>query len=192
MRKTPYMAKVYFLLAAFLIALPTIGSQFYNGQTGRFLVASEHLSGGVFGESVIYIVKHNLFGAYGLVINKPLSPEQLEPLALQNIDAVIYAGGPVGVTDNFSVLVADDPSHLRDVFIYKATSELIDLGQKQYPYQQIYIGYSGWGPLQLEMEILRGSWAIISEPTDIIFDREGHSDLWWLLYNKDGVSQPYI
>ena len=77
MKPTPHKARLYLLLGFFLLALPSINS-FYHGSTGKLLVAPSGFDHPVFGQSVIYIIRHDLFGATGVIINKQ------------------GAGGPVG------------------------------------------------------------------------------------------------
>lgn len=182
MKKTPYIVKVYFLLAAFCIALPTLGTQFYPSQKGRFLVASEKIRYEPFRESVIYISHHDLFGAFGLVINKPIDieklrevdknlPEDLPPLRL---------GGPVGFPDHSFALFANHPQEPVEEHPRGQSYSLEDVIKKvdRYPHKQVFIAYSGWGPLQLDMEIIRGSWTVIDAPKEIVFEETDTVDLW--------------
>jgi putative AlgH/UPF0301 family transcriptional regulator len=69
MRLTPHKARLYLLLGFFLLALPSINS-FYHGSTGRLLVAPSGFDHPVFGQSVIYLTRHDLFGATGIILNK--------------------------------------------------------------------------------------------------------------------------
>lgn len=89
MKFTPQSARGYILLAAFFIALPTIGN-FYKGHTGRFLIASSMIGSGEFQRSVVYVVEHGLFtGARGYIVNKPLEGRK-----------GVFYGGPVETDDH--------------------------------------------------------------------------------------------
>ncbi len=187
MKKTPYIAKVYLLLAAFLIALPTIGTSYYPGQQGRFLIASEKIRGEPFGESVIYISHHSIFGAFGVIVNKPLDSEklvQLNPdLQLPKDFPLLKMGGPVDFPHKayafYSELSKDviiEDNRAQDMSVADVINSV-----ESYPQSQVFLGYSGWGPLQLEIELLRGTWTIIEAPAETMFEQEDMSDMWYRL-----------
>ena len=48
---------------------------------------------------------------------------------------------------------------------------------------RIYLGYCGWGPHQLENEVLNGSWYIFSRSEDLAFDTKP-ATLWSRLISK--------
>lgn len=69
--------------------------------TGRLLVASPYLSDGDFMRSVVFIVRHEMDGAFGLTINRPsdkrfrdLLNDNPEPSKLRG-DDYLFLGGPV-------------------------------------------------------------------------------------------------
>lgn len=185
MKKTPYMVKVYILLAVVIICLPTFGTKFYEGQTGRFMVAGEVIQGEPFRESVVYIIHHNLIGAHGVIINKPVDPDRLRRYMEHSLgeDVPLRLGGPVQFSSHISALVAENSSDV--IYIYEEDLLLDDLDDRTqgYSYRQIYIGYSGWWPLQLEFEILKGRWSIVKESPALVFDRQ-NKDMWWELYSR--------
>ena len=182
MQKTPYIAKVYLLLAAFFIALPTIGTKFYKGQTGKFLVASENVRYEPFRESVIYITHHSVFGAYGFVINKPIDLERLKQAYADVPDNVedLRIGGPVGLYDDSFAIYASLPQEPKidwEIDAKLPLKEVIARVDRQ-PYKQVFIGFSGWGPLQLEMEIVRGTWNVVEANPAVIFEDKETLDIW--------------
>lgn len=69
--------------------------------SGRLLIASPYLSDGNFLRSVVFVIRHDVEGAFGLTINRPterrfrdlveLSPAEGNPRS----DDEIYRGGPV-------------------------------------------------------------------------------------------------
>jgi putative transcriptional regulator len=71
-----------------------------NGIAGRLLIASPYLTDGHFFRSVIYIIRHDEEGAFGLVLNR-VSDHTLEELFADRLGHVprredqIYLGGPV-------------------------------------------------------------------------------------------------
>ncbi len=72
---------------------------------GQFLVASERLENSPFARTVVYVVRHDADGAYGLVINRPGPELPLAPLLSQlglddrGVTGRIrtHGGGPVEV-----------------------------------------------------------------------------------------------
>ncbi len=69
--------------------------------TGRLLIASPYLSDDNFLRSVIFVVKHDAEGAFGLAIDRPTSRRFRELVELSSTDGkmrdddYIYRGGPV-------------------------------------------------------------------------------------------------
>lgn len=69
--------------------------------TGRLLIASPYLSDGNFLRSVVFIIRHDAEGAFGLAINRPTSRRFRELVELSSTegeprsDDLIYRGGPV-------------------------------------------------------------------------------------------------
>lgn len=87
MKLTPHSARLYLLLAAFLIALPSISKAFYPGIAGQLLVS---VAGQAepFTDTVLYITSHDFFSAHAIILNKPESdPDR----------GAVFRGGPVGL-----------------------------------------------------------------------------------------------
>jgi putative transcriptional regulator len=51
-----------------------------------------------------------------------------------------------------------------------------------------YAGYAGWFPGQLEREVARGDWLVISADADSIFEKKS-SDLWRELFRRGSAIQ---
>ena len=105
MKKTPQQAKIYLLLAVIFMLIPTIAG-LYTGETQRLIVASGKLSDPRFDESVVFIFLHNLSGAVGVIVNKPLSGDELEkaPSFLKDKNLPLHYGGPVDFPGRVMVL----------------------------------------------------------------------------------------
>lgn len=143
MRLTPHVARFYLLLAAFLLALPSLAG-LYKGQSGRILVAEEYaLEGGSFYRSVVYIADHNLTGAVGFIVNAPLPEGD-------------FMGGPVA-PEGIAVMGRDETGAIR--FGSAATRD-----------SRVFHGYAGWGVFQLNYEIGRGYWYVIDYDPALVFD----------------------
>lgn len=69
--------------------------------TGRLLIASPYLADGNFLRSVVFIIRHDVEGAFGLAINRPTDRRFRELVDSSDTDGAardddhIYSGGPV-------------------------------------------------------------------------------------------------
>ncbi len=181
-KRTPNAARIYLLLAAFLLALPTLSS-FYKGYTGKLLVAGDLIDSGPFHESVIYLVRHDLFSAHGFIINKPLKKSFPYPDLDQDLPGLY--GGPVQNPEwkRFAVFRNGKFSSLQ-----RSPQNNIREGERQF----VVSGYAGWGPLQLNFEYLRGAWMVMDFDPGLLFDND--PELIWFKavakYRKNHPPEP--
>lgn len=151
---------------------------------GHLLVAMPGMPDSRFSKSVIFVCAHNDDGAMGLVINQAMDeftfPDLLTQLNLVQTDpdAVISIqfGGPVEQGRGFvlhspdymheSTLVVDEGVALTGtVDILQAIAE--GHGPKE---RLLALGYAGWGPGQLDNEILANGWLTVEADRDIVFN----------------------
>ncbi|MCY4478333.1 MAG: YqgE/AlgH family protein [Rhodospirillales bacterium] len=185
-------------LIVFLAAGAAAGvAQADSWLTGRVLVASEHMSDPRFQETVIYLVDHDENGAFGLVVNKPISTGPIEGLldrlgidlddedlgALRGGSITLHYGGPVQPEIGFLLHSAEYAIRgtrvLSGAFALTTNLEaLIDVAFGYGPRRSLLIfGYSGWGPSQLESELARGDWAVIDADPDLVLGTD-HESKW--------------
>ena len=151
--------------------------------TTILLVARADLPDGNFKDSMVLVMNNIGPVPGGLIINRPtrvpvsrLFPD-LERLA--QVDDKIYFGGPVQI-DSVSFLFRADapPEHatriLDGVYISSDADLLHKLLERDKPMEglRVFIGYSGWGPGQLEAEIARGDWTLAPAEANAIFERK--------------------
>jgi putative transcriptional regulator len=154
---------------------------------GKLLIAMPAMEDPRFAQSVILICAHSREGAMGLIINKPAADlsfanvlEQLDiPRAAQGREIVVHFGGPVERGRGFVLHSRDYPAGPATMKVpggYWMTASLDILeavargdGPKA---ALLALGYSGWGPGQLEAEILRNDWLICDAPLDLVFDAD--------------------
>jgi len=151
---------MYILLGVFLVALPTLGG-LYKGNTGKFLVVTPKMVNGPFQESVVYITEHDLFHAYGYIINKPLDEEQTAtafPGGTEGRKA--FYGGPVGYPKTETVIASGPDGR-------PVLNEWEDPAR-----DHIMAGYAGWTFLQLNYEIARGAWDVIDYDPALMFETD--------------------
>jgi len=154
--------------------------------TGQLLVATPEMKDSRFAETVIYIVKHDADGAFGLVINRPMAKGPFEDLlkgfGTEINDAkgevVIHYGGPVGMQQGF-VLHSDDITiessmKVADGIAMTADVKMIEaMARGKGPRQSlVMLGYVGWAPGQLEMELKADSWFVIPGDKSLVFGKE--------------------
>ena len=152
--------------------------------TGKLLIAMPGMGDARFDRSVILICAHSSDGAMGLIINKPTPDlsfagllDHLDiPRAPEGRDIRVHFGGPVERGRGF-VLHSDDwaggeatmqvPGGLK----MTATLDILEaLAHGQGPARALLaLGYSGWGPGQLEAEISRNDWLLADPGPDLVF-----------------------
>ncbi|MCZ7533106.1 MAG: YqgE/AlgH family protein [Acidimicrobiia bacterium] len=149
--------------------------------SGYLLVATPIIDGPPFRRSVIYIGEHDTSGALGVILNSPSRLSVVEVLPelthLTSDPPVVYLGGPVQ-TDAAMVLAQSKGCQ----FAMETTFADIGLVDPANPPAdttalRVYAGFSGWGPGQLEEEIIMGSWWTTEARREDLFASEG-VDLW--------------
>ncbi|GLS85724.1 UPF0301 protein [Cypionkella aquatica] len=151
---------------------------------GKLLVAMPGMGDSRFEHSVILVCAHTPEGAMGLIINKTLPDmsfsgllEHLKiPLGEDSRKIAVHFGGPVERGRGF-VLHSPDyiggPATLQIEGGYGMTATLDVLeamAQGQGPDKALLaLGYSGWGPGQLEAEITRNDWLTVDPSAALIF-----------------------
>lgn len=152
--------------------------------SGHFLIAMPSMTSDIFEGSVIYIFDHNEDGAVGLIINQPSTVslgelldnmDELERLDEALEDTLVYFGGPVNSDKGF-VLHSSEKTYRstignQDLLMTSSKDVLLDYARGQGPrYFMLALGYSGWGPGQLEQEIADNDWLTVKASRDIIFN----------------------
>ena len=144
---------------------------------GHFLIASPSLKDPNFEKTVTLVCEQNESGSLGLIINKPLDHD-LDQIDTGEIS--FLQGGPVGLDRGFVIhnsgVWKNTTEINEDTFITSSRDIIDDIIDGHGPNHSLFIvGYSGWGPGQLESELMTNSW--ISAPYDpsIIFDVDTES-----------------
>ena len=151
--------------------------------TGSFLLSTPQMPDPRFSEQVIYICSHGHDGAIGIAINKPNPLINLEEVLLTNnlpvptdMNSPVYMGGPVEPTSAFILYQSDyvTEQHLEvssTVYLSRNTRVLEDIANERGPEKFLFaVGYAGWGPGQLEQELVSRGWLTIPAQDSIIFD----------------------
>jgi len=150
--------------------------------TPGVLIAAPQLYDPNFDRTVVLMCDHSEEGAMGLVINRP-SPISMENVfqglnleAPPGVAPPVLVGGPVQPERGW--LIHSSPTKEGESIevaecIYISTSrsvlEAVQRGIGPSPYR-LALGYSGWGPGQLETEIAAGAWIIGKAYPALVFD----------------------
>lgn len=171
-----------------------------------FLVASPKLDESVFERAVIVMVHHDQEGAMGFILNKPIDVDfgtllEMVDVSEDNIanrcyEQEVFFGGPVRVEQLWvihnakDVVVEDDEQELLFHPHWHLSSDATAIkSMAQYATDVIrpYMGYTGWGPGQLEDEIGDGSWLAL-EFDELMFQTE-FEDMWDAALARLGIDQ---
>jgi putative transcriptional regulator len=149
---------------------------------GSFLVSTPQMPDPRFEEHVIYICAHNAEGAMGVSVNRPNHIFSLaEILQGANLPVPekklppVYIGGPVELESAFILYLSDYfVEHKLDisetVSLTRETKVLEEISRGGGPTTYLFIlGYTGWGPGQLENELLENGWLTLPADDNIIF-----------------------
>ena len=156
----------------------------HTSAAGQLLIATAALRGPPFEHTVILVAQHSKDGALGIVINRPLEERSIANLldafgadaSGVNGNVRVYLGGPVDPQIGFVLHSAD--YHSDDdvdidgrVALSSGPEILRDIGLGKGPRQSLVaFGYAGWGPSQLDDELLKGLWTVVPEDPALVFD----------------------
>lgn len=168
--------------------------------TGNLLIAMPGIQDPRFDKSVIYMCAHSPEGAMGLVVNRALDsltfPDLLEQLGIESTgldDRIhVHFGGPVESGRGFVLHSADymqDASLIVDEDIaLTATLEILRaIASGTGPRQSLLaLGYAGWGPGQLDLEIKSNGWLHVRPDAELVFGRD-LSAKWERAVRKIGI-----
>ena len=138
----------------------------------------------IFGRSVIYICEHNLEGAMGLIINKPMDDISFKDLKnvnhissdrFQSLRMKLYFGGPILVEKIIALhtneLKIKTAIPLNNKISISSGKEIIrDIENGKNLNYKLFSGHSGWSPGQLEREIENGDWLLQTSKIDLLFN----------------------
>ncbi len=157
-----------------------------NYLSGQMLIAMPGMTDPRFEKAVIYICAHNEDGAMGLVVNRLIEsmtfPEMLKQLDIEPSEPEdvirVLLGGPVDQARGFvlhspdylqdaSMVVDDDVALTATIDILRAIAD--GAGPRN---RLLALGYAGWGPGQLDSEILHNGWLNVSADDDLVFGED--------------------
>jgi putative transcriptional regulator len=158
-------------------------TQDFSSFTGHLLIAMPGLPDPNFSGTVTLICEHNEDGAMGLVINHPTDIQLKDIFEQMGLDfegasseAPVLSGGPVSLERGFilhqpTTTQWDASIQITDDIVLTASKDIIDaLATPNGPSPSLMLlGYAGWGPGQLEAEIMENSWLTTPASSEIVF-----------------------
>ncbi|MDP9196874.1 MAG: YqgE/AlgH family protein [Pseudomonadota bacterium] len=152
--------------------------------TGQLLVAMPATADPRFSRSVILVCSHSAEGAMGLVVNRALDtvsfPNLMKDLGVEasgkGFLPLVNFGGPVESGRGFVLHTADllTEGSLRidhDLALTTTLDILHRIAAGTGPKKSLFaLGYAGWGPGQLEAEIVANGWLNVPADPDLVFD----------------------
>jgi putative transcriptional regulator len=150
-------------------------------EKGRLLISEPFLPDPNFERTVVLLCEHNEEGSFGFVLNKPSILKVNEIMEDSNVfDNIVYVGGPVQqdtlhfIHRNTSLAnaieIVDNVSWGGD---FESLLTMFDTKQIVGGDVRFFLGYSGWGPGQLDTELEQDSWIVCDYVTDqLLFDTD--------------------
>ena len=145
---------------------------------GYLLIAEPSIIGDLsFNRSAILLAEHNHEGSIGFILNKPLRYDLNDLVPEVSPTIPVFNGGPVEQDNLYFIHNAPDlidHSVYIDFGIYWGGDftqiiELLNKGLLTNDQIQFFLGYSGWGPEQLEEEWQQNNWLVM--PNDLHSDQ---------------------
>ncbi len=145
---------------------------------GKLLIASPAtLTDRPFNRSVILLVEHNSEGSVGFIMNKPTGFVVSDFISDFDCDFAVYNGGPVERDHLYYIhrvpglIPGSEPINgsLSWGGEYQVVKRMIENKLIHPSDIRFFLGYSGWSPEQLEMEIEEKAWILTENDYPDIF-----------------------
>lgn len=156
--------------------------------TGSLLIATPGMGDPRFVHALIYLCSHNTEGAFGLMLNRPVTGlcmgKVLDQVGIPESAALperlirrgVLSGGPVESQRGFVLHdgadAGPDSQALPEGLALSASLDILRLiargeGPKRW---LLALGYAGWGAGQLEAEIAQNAWLTTGSSPALVFD----------------------
>lgn len=180
-------------LLLFLLALLVAPTAALAEHPHILLVADPEMTSPIFRHSVVLVAPRENGSAVGVILNRPLPLDSIRIYRrgelLQDM-GLIHFGGPVNPGLLIFLFRADAmPEGAVNLFADVYFSNDMDLLAEQMlrPREksglQLYAGYTGWAPGQLQAEISHGGWSVVRANVELVFETDRDS-IWQQLSGK--------
>lgn len=158
---------------------------------GRLLISEPFLPDPNFQRSVILLCDHNNDGSFGLVLNKKMGVRMENVLPDLDLDVPVFRGGPVELNTlhflhTIPDLIDNSQQVTENIFWggdFEKLKFLASTKQLNHDNIRFFIGYSGWGAGQLNMELSQNTWFITDGEINNFFVED--DEKYWRTVLKD-------
>ena len=164
------------------------------------LIAVPQMDDPNFARSVVLLIEHGEAGAMGITFNRP-SDIPLHDIGKEHGMDVhpgaghAFVGGPVQRERGFLVHrrrdLGDSVELLDHVFLSVSTDALRTLLAGDPEAYRLCLGYAGWGPGQLESEMVAGGWLNSAVSSKRIFDTPVEK-IWEAVIRDLGIDPAFL
>ena len=164
------------------------------------LIAVPQMDDPNFARSVVLLVEHSATGAMGIVFNRPSEVALSEIAEEQGLGVHpeagnAFIGGPVSPERGFLIhRRADLPDSIKvqdGLFLSVSTDSLKPLLAGDPGAYRLCLGYAGWGPGQLEREVVVGGWLTSKVSAERIFDTPAEK-VWDAVIRDLGIDPAFL
>ncbi|MGB6230636.1 MAG: YqgE/AlgH family protein [Litorimonas sp.] len=156
----------------------------YPSYSGQYLIATPAMGDPRFRQTVIFLCAHDASGAMGLVINRAKMDLVISDLLdhvgvdgrVRVADAPVLEGGPVDIDRGFVLHSSDwfrEESSMKigDGLGLTSTKDVLEalVSDNAPDRAMLAVGYAGWGPGQLEAEIMDNAWLVVGGDDALVF-----------------------
>lgn len=168
-------------------------------EAGSALVAAPGLRDPNFRRTVVLIIEHRSSGTLGVVLNRPSDVPVRDVLPSwgrhATVPQALYLGGPIEQRAALCVAALPagvDAESTEGMISLCGPLALVDLDADPAVMAprlrglRVFAGYAGWGQGQLDGEIDRGDWVVVSAlPDDVLAPAD--IDLWGRTLRRQGM-----
>jgi putative transcriptional regulator len=157
-----------------------------KAEKGRLLISEPFLPDPNFERTVVLLCEHNDEGSFGFVLNKPAIVKVNDVMEeLKNFSHDIFIGGPVQ-QDTLHFIhrnreIESGAEVIKDIFWggnFENVLFLSDTQQLLPSHIKFFLGYSGWGPGQLDEELEENSWIVCDFVTEELMFETDPTGMW--------------
>jgi len=167
-----------------------------------FLIATPRLLDSNFERAVVLMLEHTAQGSMGLVINRTapltfrdLARSQEITVANSRRDHALFHGGPVepyrGFVLHDCMRVEERNEVFPGLFLSVTSDALSPLLLDESANVRFCLGYAGWGPGQLELELKQGSW-LFTEANPRVVLRDDPGQIWEHTIKSMGIDPGWL
>jgi putative transcriptional regulator len=166
---------------------------------GSALVAAPGLLDPNFRRTVVLIIEHRAAGTLGVVLNRPSDVPVHDVLPSwgphATVPQALYVGGPIEQRAALGVAALPagvDAEKTEGMISVRGSLALVDLEADparmapQLRGLRVFAGYAGWQQGQLDGEIDRGDWVVVSALPEDVLAPPG-TDLWSRTLRRQGL-----